>query len=155
MAGRVSSKALIVNSDGKFLVLTNSNMGFRTHVAYRPDFPGGAVEAGESITDALIREVKEEIGIDITHAPRKTITTCSLPHTDYTIVMHLVWANIRDFALDAEHCAFNWMTLQQMKQLDWWAGYKGLFDEVEQLLQEADTPHFGNYCVATSCALHA
>lgn len=34
-------------------------------------FPGGGIEAGESETDALVREVREELGVTIT--PRKKL----------------------------------------------------------------------------------
>jgi len=49
----VSVKALI-ERDEKFMMIKTSRGG---HM-----FPGGLVEAGESLKDALIREVKEETG---------------------------------------------------------------------------------------------
>ena len=49
-------KALIVNSSGKILLAHNNN-------TYQ--FPGGHVEKGEDYKDTLIREIKEETGIDV------------------------------------------------------------------------------------------
>ncbi len=45
----------IIEKDGKFLVMHSRKYGY-----YK--FPGGGLEAGESPTDALIREVAEETG---------------------------------------------------------------------------------------------
>jgi 8-oxo-dGTP pyrophosphatase MutT (NUDIX family) len=55
----VSVKAVIVR-DGKFLMLKSERKG--------PDgfsFPGGLVEKGESLEEALVREVKEETGLEV------------------------------------------------------------------------------------------
>jgi ADP-ribose pyrophosphatase YjhB (NUDIX family) len=57
--GKVAVKALIRNGEGKVLVCMNSYPG-------EPwDLPGGTLNAGEHPHDALVREVKEELGVDI------------------------------------------------------------------------------------------
>src|SRR2546430_15222317 len=51
--------ALIVNSEGKILV-AKSHKWFDKYT-----LPGGHIEVGESMIDAVRREVKEEVGLDV------------------------------------------------------------------------------------------
>jgi 8-oxo-dGTP diphosphatase len=53
----VSAGAIVLNNEGKILLILGPRRGWEQ--------PGGNVEEGESIRDAVIREVKEETGIDI------------------------------------------------------------------------------------------
>lgn len=53
----VSVGGLIENYEGKILMIKNPDRGW--------EIPGGQVEVGETLTDALKREIKEESGIDI------------------------------------------------------------------------------------------
>ncbi|SFM50364.1 ADP-ribose pyrophosphatase YjhB, NUDIX family [Paenibacillus sp. 1_12] len=53
----VSAGAIVLNDEGKILLILGPRRGWEQ--------PGGNVEEGESIRDAVIREVKEETGIDI------------------------------------------------------------------------------------------
>ncbi len=53
----VSVGGLIENDEGKILMVKHPERGW--------EVPGGQVEVGETITDALKREIKEETGIDI------------------------------------------------------------------------------------------
>jgi len=152
VAGRVSAKAVIINSDGKFLVLTNSYWPSNPGPAYAPDFPGGTLEPGETFEQGLVREVKEEIGIDLADAPKQQITQCGLPHIGYTVVMYIVWANIRDIHLDTEHCMFSWLTLEQMRAQPWWGGYAKLFREIDQHLAAFESADFVEYKKAISYA---
>ncbi len=48
----------LVISDGKLLVVNSRN-------AKKFHLPGGGIDLGEKIADALVREVKEETGIDV------------------------------------------------------------------------------------------
>ena len=49
-------KGLIINSKGKILLAHNNN-------TYQ--FPGGHLEEGENMDDCIVREIKEETGIDL------------------------------------------------------------------------------------------
>src|SRR3989475_12415153 len=51
--------ALIVNKEGKIL-LTKSHKWFDKYT-----LPGGHIEVGETMRDAVIREVREEVGLDV------------------------------------------------------------------------------------------
>lgn len=50
--------ALVVNQQDEFLLIKNSKRGYW-------EAPGGKVELGEMINDALKREILEETGVDI------------------------------------------------------------------------------------------
>ena len=51
--------ALIVNKEGKIL-LTKSHKWFDKYT-----LPGGHIEVGETMKEAIAREVKEEVGLDV------------------------------------------------------------------------------------------
>ena len=57
---------VLIARDGRFL-LTSRPAG-KVYADYW-EFPGGKLEAGESVEDALRRELHEEIGITIGHGP--------------------------------------------------------------------------------------
>ncbi len=55
--------AVIVNQEGKFFLAKRGPKAKNERGKW--DFPGGGVEFGEKIEDALIREIKEEYALDI------------------------------------------------------------------------------------------
>ena len=79
--------AVLRNAEGKIL-LSRRRKG--THLAGLWEFPGGKLEAGESLSEALQREIKEELDIEIlTHRPLIQISH-SYPEKQVFLDVHLV-----------------------------------------------------------------
>lgn len=75
--------AVLVRADGRVL-LAQRPVG-KVYSGYW-EFPGGKVESGESTRDALIREIIEELGVEITHADPWITQVFTYPHA--TVKLH-------------------------------------------------------------------
>lgn len=63
MNKQIHVAAAIIYRDGQFLL---SKRQSHQHQGGKWEFPGGKVEQGETVEQALARELKEEINIDVT-----------------------------------------------------------------------------------------
>lgn len=74
--------AVITRADGGFL-LASRPLG-KPYAGYW-EFPGGKVEVGESAHAALVRELDEELGIQVTHATPWLTRHYDYPHAHVTL----------------------------------------------------------------------
>jgi len=86
--------------------------------ALKWEFPGGKIEAGESQQKALIREIKEELVIDI--EVRDYIMTVKHQYDDFHITMHAYFCQIINGKMVLkEHLDSCWLKVQELESLDW------------------------------------
>jgi 8-oxo-dGTP diphosphatase len=106
--------AAAIERDGRYLVARRTRPA---DVAGRWEMPGGKVEAGETEEQALIREIREELGVEIAIGER---VPGEWPlHSD--LVLHLYAATIiaGEPAPLEQHDEIRWVTPSQFDEIDW------------------------------------
>ncbi|NUK30471.1 NUDIX domain-containing protein [Parageobacillus sp. VR-IP] len=79
---------------------------------------GGKVEFGEDLETALVREIKEEVGLDVTVEKILYATTFKTGPTKQVIILtYLCRSNNRDVVLSKEHIDYRWSTKEQLRLL--------------------------------------
>lgn len=61
----VSTKGIIINNQGQILLLKICDKDYNEKVREKWDIPGGLIEVDENTSQALVREIKEECGLNI------------------------------------------------------------------------------------------
>ena len=98
---------VLIDDHGRFL-LTSRPAG-KVYAGYW-EFPGGKVETGESIEQALRRELQEELGITIGPAQPWQVELMDYPHARVRLHFCKVFAWQGDFEM-REGQAMSWQTL--------------------------------------------
>jgi 8-oxo-dGTP diphosphatase len=109
------SCAIIVNNIDEILV-TQRSASMKLPLKW--EFPGGKIEKGETAEECLIREIREELGIEI-------IIQNSLPfvehhYDDFSIRLmpFICKINAGEIRL-TEHAAFLWVERSELMEMDW------------------------------------
>jgi len=109
----VATKVLIVDDEGKVLLIRESSQYKDGTKTGEFDVPGGRVQAGQHFDESLKREVKEETGLEI------KIGTPFFVNESWPVVRGKPWQIVRiffechpvflDVKLSGDHDAFEWI----------------------------------------------
>ena len=107
--------AAVIIKDNKILCTQRGNTKY---LAYKWEFPGGKVEPGEQLEDALIREIKEELGCSISII--KYLLTTEHHYDFGTVKINAFLCQIIDNDPKClEHNKICWLDSNELNDLDW------------------------------------
>lgn len=82
------------------------------------EFPGGKIEEGETPQEALIREIKEELDVDI--EVHELIETVEYDYPSFHLSMDCFWCEIiKGELVLKEHQAARWLTKETINDVEW------------------------------------
>ncbi len=104
--------------DGKKVLVAHRNP--TGQMGGRWEFPGGKLEAGESDAEALVREFREEFGVEVTVGEK--IAEASFVHNGTEVALHAYRVFVphdgiaRPYVL-TEHSEYRWVEIPEVEQL--------------------------------------
>lgn len=110
------------------------------------EFPGGKVETGESVTDALARELAEEVNLILAAEDFRPLLQVPFSYADKTVLLDVHQVTVS--ALQAKQATglegqeVRWVARQDLASYDFPAANVPIVQRVVSLLTQADTPHF-------------
>ena len=82
------------------------------------EFPGGKIEPGETPQQALAREIREELDLEI--AVGDYLTTIEYDYPAFHLSMQCFWCTIADGTpVLKEHEAARWLEVENLDSVDW------------------------------------
>lgn len=105
---------------GEEILCMQRNKGKYEYVSYKYEFPGGKVEAGESNVEALKRELKEEMAMEVEAEEKDFFLTVQHKYPDFEVTMHSYVCRVgsKEF-VRKEHVDHKWLTKDMLMTLDW------------------------------------
>ena len=106
--------AAIVDVEGKVLCAQRGSGSLKG----KWEFPGGKIEKGETDAEAIIREIKEELDIEIEVIG--FIDENYYEYNDFDILLKVYKCKYKSGKIkDVEHQALRWVEPQALEELDW------------------------------------
>src|SRR5262245_11126403 len=104
----------VICSEGKFLVARRKP---ESHLGGTWEFPGGKLRPGESLENALHREVEEEMGVRFHGVVLLHVEEHS--YSDRTVLLHFfLCLDPKGTAEGKEEQEIRWVTLEELKALE-------------------------------------
>lgn len=114
MMKRIEVVAAVIFKGGKYLATQRGYGDFKG----KWEFPGGKIEPGESPEDALRREIREELSMQIKVGP--LICTTEYDYPTFHLRMHCYLCTIsKGKPTLLEHMEMKWLRLEDLDNPDW------------------------------------
>lgn len=82
------------------------------------EFPGGKIESGETSEDAIRREIREELGVDI--SVEELVCTVEYDYPAFHLTMHCFWCSIaQGVPVLMEHQSARWLEKSEWESVEW------------------------------------
>ena len=120
-------------------IIIHENKIFATQRGYGEfkdgwEFPGGKIEPGETPQEALVREIKEELDIEI--EVKDFLETVEYDYPEFHLSMDCFFCVIRSGELVLkEHEAAKWLTVETLDGVDWLPADKGLVEGIREYMK--------------------
>jgi 8-oxo-dGTP diphosphatase len=106
--------AAIIFNDNKILA---TRRGYGDYINMW-EFPGGKIESGETKEDALRREIREELDVEITI--HKYITTVEYDYPNFHLTMHCYSCTILTGTIKlSAHNEARWLSSSDLTSVEW------------------------------------
>lgn len=119
-------------------IIIHENKIFATQRGYGEfkdgwEFPGGKVESGETPQEALVREIKEELDIEI--EVKDFLETVEYDYPEFHLSMDCFFCTIKSGELVLkEHEAAKWLTVETLDSVDWLPADQGLVEGIREYM---------------------
>ena len=126
---KVEVVAAVIMHNDKILCVQRGENKFE-YISKKYEFPGGKMEEGETKKQTIIREIKEELNMDI--IPGEELKTVEHEYPDFILTMHsFISECLSTEVYLTEHIDYKWLSISELKALDWAAADLPI---VEQLI---------------------
>ena len=110
--------AAIFVDDGRVLCFKRGVSKY-PYLSYRFEFPGGKVEDGETPDETIVRELKEELDVEVIQSELIPFRNTVHDYPDFTVRMHFFIIDGNPGYTLKEHCSAVWADADALPQLDW------------------------------------
>lgn len=108
---------ILKNVHGEILC-TQRDVSKNEEVSFKWEFPGGKIEEGETHVQALIRELQEELNLDVKVG--EFFTEVQYQYSTFKLVMYVYLCSCENFNIQAlVHKDYKWMNVKDLDTLDW------------------------------------
>ena len=101
------------------------------------EFPGGKAEAGETLTDAVLREIKEELGCAV--CVKDQIANVKTSYQDRTVNVSFFLCELCEGQADVvpvEYKKTVWLNKETLRTVDWLDADLAALKEIDKVLEE-------------------
>ncbi len=112
---RIDVTCAIIENKSRVLVVQRSK---EMNLPLKWEFPGGKVEKGESEEECIVREIKEELNLDIKIRKRLNSSTFDYPNISIKLIPFLA-QQTGGLLMLSEHVRFKYLEKQDLLNLDW------------------------------------
>ena len=119
---------IVFDSDGKVLV---GQRVVKDRYYAKWEFPGGKLEKGETVHQALKREFKEEVGIDLGDSKEFMLIEHDYPDRLVRLFVRTV-DSLSGEARSLEGQALRWVSVEKLTKLDFLQGNQEMINELQR-----------------------
>lgn len=116
MKRQINVVGAIIVKNGKILC---AQRGYDKSLAGFWEFPGGKIESCETATQALKREIREELLFEISDEPEKFISTSFEYEFGIVNLTTFICYIKKGMPTLTEHIAIKWLKQDELEQLEW------------------------------------